>query len=196
MSSQDANDKKEDKSKLPEKIVLGDTYTMKHHLDMCVCETMKEKGYPEDYYLKNIKLILGVGSVVCAFAAQFGHYVGLVDKFPTKNSWFQNLGLVVGYLIFSGISALIEYFLIGEYELTFKSGDSKNKIRVATKLPKFSEMYTVTFQLVDAAGNSKHQEKIEKSVENYFHADGYLAPKKLKEDVATLLKGFVNKKSQ
>eukprot|EP01024_Parvocaulis_polyphysoides_P034879 TRINITY_DN308_c0_g1_i2.p1 TRINITY_DN308_c0_g1~~TRINITY_DN308_c0_g1_i2.p1 ORF type:complete len:213 (-),score=22.95 TRINITY_DN308_c0_g1_i2:217-810(-) len=196
MSSETVPENKEDKSKVPEKIVLGDTYTMKHHLDMCICDTMKEQGYPEDYYLKNVKLVLGVGSVVCAFTAQFGHYVGLVEKFPGGNSWYSNLGLVIGYLIFSGISALIEYFLVGEYELTFKSQEDKNKkIRVSTKLPKFSKMYTIKFQLVERSCKSQHEEKIEKSVENYFHADGYLAPKKLKEDVGRLLKGFVEKKA-
>eukprot|EP01025_Chloroclados_australasicus_P019159 TRINITY_DN20332_c1_g1_i1.p2 TRINITY_DN20332_c1_g1~~TRINITY_DN20332_c1_g1_i1.p2 ORF type:complete len:196 (+),score=16.55 TRINITY_DN20332_c1_g1_i1:165-752(+) len=184
----------EGKEKTPEKIVLGDTYTMKHHLDMCVCETLAEQGYPEDYGLKNIKLVLGLASVICAFTAQFGHYVGM-EKFPQGDSWYTNLALVVGYLIFSGISALIEYFLIGEFELTFK-GPEKSKVRVSTKLPKFNQMYTIKFVLIGADGKKQHEEKIEKSVENYFHLDGYLAPKKLKNDVEQMLKALQVKKSK
>eukprot|EP01026_Neomeris_dumetosa_P052854 TRINITY_DN4701_c0_g1_i1.p2 TRINITY_DN4701_c0_g1~~TRINITY_DN4701_c0_g1_i1.p2 ORF type:complete len:205 (-),score=19.32 TRINITY_DN4701_c0_g1_i1:110-724(-) len=183
------------KEKLPEKIVLGDTYTMKHHLDMCVCETMKEQGYPEIFLLKNIKLVLGLGSVICAFTAQFGHYIGLIPKFPQGDSWYINLVLVLGYLIFSGISALIDWFMIGEFELDFKGPDNQ-KIRVCTKLPKYSEMYTVKYQLIGQDGKKQHEDQIEKSVEKYFHADGYLAPKKLKEDVGGLVKQIQTKKSQ
>uniref|UniRef100_A0A1J3D912 Signal peptidase complex subunit 2 n=2 Tax=Noccaea caerulescens TaxID=107243 RepID=A0A1J3D912_NOCCA len=179
--------KAESTNKNAKKANLLDHHSIKHILDESVSEIVTSRGYKEDVRLSNLKLILGVVIIVVALVAQFYN-----KKFPENRDFL--IGCIALYVVLNAVLQLILYIkeknaILFTYppEGSFTS----TGLVVSSKLPRFSDLYTLTIDSADpksiSAGKSV---QLTKSVTQWFTTEGVLVEGLFWKDVEALIKDY------
>uniref|UniRef100_M4CLB1 Signal peptidase complex subunit 2 n=1 Tax=Brassica campestris TaxID=3711 RepID=M4CLB1_BRACM len=185
--------KAESTNKNVKKANLLEHNSIKHILDESVSDIVKSRGYKEDVRLSNLKLILGTVIIVVALVAQFYN-----KKFPENRDFL--IGCIASffdydkYVVLNGVLQLILYTkeknaILFTYppEGSFTS----TGLVVSSKLPRFSDEYTLTIDSADpksiSAGKSV---QLTKSVTQWFTKDGVLVEGLFWKDVEALIKDY------
>ncbi|CAN6705179.1 unnamed protein product [Malus baccata var. baccata] len=147
-------EKKSDSAcKNPKKANLLDHHSIKHTLDEFVTEIVTGPGYVEDVRMSNVRLFLGTIIIAIALFAQF-----YKKKFP-ENRDFLILCIVL-YIVFNVLLQLIIFTKEKNAILfTYPPADSftSTGLVVSSKLPRFSDMYTLVIASSDPKSISANQ---------------------------------------
>ncbi|KAF5203917.1 Signal peptidase complex subunit [Thalictrum thalictroides] len=177
-----ASDSSSDVKKNPKKTNLLDPNSIKHLLDETATEIVTSRGYKEDVKLSNMKLLIGSIIIIIALIAQF-----YPKKFP------ENKDILIGCIILYPLLLVIIYTKEKNAILfTHPPSGSFNStgLVVSSKLPKFSDMYTLSISSSDTKSISAGKPvQLTKSVTQWFTKDGILAEGLFWKDV----NGLVNK---
>ncbi|CAK8538268.1 unnamed protein product [Lathyrus sativus] len=171
-------------SKSQKKANLLDHHSVKHILDESVSEVVKGRGYVEDVRLSNVRLLIGSVIIVIALFAQF-----YKKKFPENRDFL--LACIALYVIFNGLLQLIIYTkeknaILFTYPLS--GSFTSTGLVVSSKLPRFSDIYTLTVESADPKSISANEPvNLTKSVTEWFTKDGVLVEGLLWKDVETLI---------
>ncbi|KAF5794950.1 putative signal peptidase I [Helianthus annuus] len=176
----------------PKKTNLLDHHSMKHLLDETVTEIVTSRGYSEDVRLSNVRLLIGAIIIIIALLAQFYN-----KKFPDNKNFL--IGCI--YVLFNGILQLIIYTKEkNAFLFTYPpAGSAYNStgLMVSSKLPRFSDMYTLTIASADPKSiSAKPTIEFTKSVTKWFTKDGVLVEGLFWKDVEGLINDYANKKSK
>ncbi|XP_038701616.1 probable signal peptidase complex subunit 2 [Tripterygium wilfordii] len=171
-------------AKNPKKVNLLDHHSIKNILDESVSEVVTTRGFVEDVRMGNIRLVLGLVIIVIALFAQF-----YKKKFPENKDFL--IGCITLYVIFNGLLQLIIYTkeknaILFTYppEGSFTS----TGLVVSSKLPRFSDLYTITIATSDPKSISAGKPvELTKSVTQWFTKDGILVEGLFWKDVDALI---------
>eukprot|EP00419_Tripos_fusus_P024332 CAMPEP_0172709104 /NCGR_PEP_ID=MMETSP1074-20121228/53387_1 /TAXON_ID=2916 /ORGANISM="Ceratium fusus, Strain PA161109" /LENGTH=183 /DNA_ID=CAMNT_0013532245 /DNA_START=71 /DNA_END=622 /DNA_ORIENTATION=+ len=150
-------------------------------------DALPRAGYVEDHFWINIRIML------CVACCGFGMYAQFGTKFPKDRHMLALC--VAGYFIFSGVLALLDYWVISMSVMCIKVGE--DSVFVDVNLPAFS--HEVTLSLRSRAKKVSQKDSIGK----YFDTEGILRPANVFSDFTELLRkyelkdsGKENKKNQ
>ncbi|KAG5237487.1 microsomal signal peptidase family protein [Salix suchowensis] len=172
-------------NKKPKKANLLDHHSIKHILDESVSEIVKRRGYEENVRMSNIRLFFGTFIIMIALFAQFYN-----KKFP------QNREFLIGciYIVFNGLLQLIIHLkeknaILATYPP--KGSFTSTGLVVSSKLPRFSNEYTLTIASADPQSISAGKPvQFTKSVTQWFTKDGVLVEGLFWKDVEALLNDY------
>ncbi|KOM58144.1 hypothetical protein LR48_Vigan11g117800 [Vigna angularis] len=140
-------------SKAPKKANLLDHHSIKHILDESVSEVVTSRGYVEDVRLSNVRLVIGAIIIVIALFAQF-----YKKKFP------ENRDFLIACIALYPFATILFYLIIYTKEknailFTYPPAGSftSTGLVVSSKLPRFSEMYTLTIASADPKSISANE---------------------------------------
>ncbi|XP_054789944.1 signal peptidase complex subunit 2-like [Prosopis cineraria] len=171
-------------SKSPKKANLLDLHSIKNILDESVSEIVKSRGYEEDVRLSNVRLFLGTIIIIIALFAQF-----YKKKFPENRDFL--IACIVLYVVFNALLQLIIYTKEKNAILfTYPPAGSYvgTGLIVSSKLPRFSDMYTLTIASADPKSISANDPvHLTKSVTQWFTKDGILVEGLFWKDVEALI---------
>ncbi|KAJ0678393.1 putative signal peptidase I [Helianthus annuus] len=181
-------------TKNPKKTNLLDHNSIKHLLDETVTEIVTSRGYKEDVRMSNVRLLIGAIIIVIALFAQFYN-----KKFPENRNFL--IGCIVLYVLFNGILQLIVYTKEKKaFLFTYPpAGSAYNStgLMVSSKLPRFSDMYTLTIASADPKSiSAKPTVEFTKSVTKWFAKDGVLVEGLFWKDVESLINDYANEKKR
>ncbi|XP_057439869.1 signal peptidase complex subunit 2-like [Lotus japonicus] len=176
-------------SKSPKKTNLLDHNSIKHILDESVSEIVKSNGYVEDVRLSNVRLLIGAVIIVIALFSQF-----YKKKFPENKDFV--LACIALYVIFNGLLQLIIYTKEKDAILfTYPPAGSGTGLVVSSKLPRFSDMYTLTIASAEPKSISTNEPvHFTKSVTQWFTNDGILVEGLFWKDVEALIAQYTKPK--
>ncbi|QCE01308.1 signal peptidase complex subunit 2 [Vigna unguiculata] len=182
-------------SKAPKKANLLDHHSIKHILDESVSEVVTSRGYVEDVRLSNVRLVIGAIIIVIALFAQF-----YKKKFPENRDFliacialypFATILFYCFSLIKFGLHDLIIYTKEKNAILfTYPPAGSftSTGLVVSSKLPRFSDMYTLTIASADPKSISANEPvQFTKSVTEWFTKDGLLVEGLFWKDIEALI---------
>ncbi|WZY82114.1 hypothetical protein YC2023_028498 [Brassica napus] len=180
--------KEESKNKNVKKANLLDHNSIKHILDESVSDIVTSRGYKEDVRLSNLKLFLGAIIIVVALVAQFYN-----KKFPENRDFL--IGCIALYPFLLSIIALLILYTKEKNAILFtyppEGSFTSTGLVVSSKLPRFSDEYTLTIDSADpksiSAGKSV---QFTKSVTQWFTKDGVLVEGLFWKDVEALIKDY------
>ncbi|KAF1895082.1 hypothetical protein Lal_00022579 [Lupinus albus] len=189
-------------SKSPKKANLLDHNSIKHIIDESVSEIVKNGGYVEDVRLSNVRLLIGNIIIVIALFAQF-----YKKKFPENKDFLivciilypcLSFGLSGEFffakLVFNGLLQLIIHTKEKDAILfTYPPAGSFSTtgLVVSSKLPRFSDMYTLTIASADQKSVSANKPvHLTKSVTEWFTKDGILVEGRVWKDVEALINQY------
>ncbi|XP_038992080.1 probable signal peptidase complex subunit 2 [Hibiscus syriacus] len=179
--------KAETGNKNAKKTNLLDHSSIKHLLDESVSEIVKSRGYVEDVRMSNGRLLIGTMTIVIALVAQF-----YKKKFPENRDFL--IGCIVLYIVFNGVLQLIIYTKEKNAILfTYPPAGSVTStgLVVSSKLPRFSDLYTLTIASADPKSISAGKPvELTKSVTQWFTKDGVLVEGLFWKDVETLINEY------
>ncbi|OIW16177.1 hypothetical protein TanjilG_18892 [Lupinus angustifolius] len=175
-------------SKSAKKVNLLDHNSIKHILDESVTEVVKNQGYVEDVRLSNAKLLIGTSIIVVALIAQF-----YKKKFPENRDFL--LACIALYPFFDFefyfTACLISYTKEKNAILfTYPPAGSftSTGLVVSSKLPRFSDLYTLTIASADPKSISANEPvHFTKSITGWFTNDGVLVEGLFWKDVEGLI---------
>ncbi|XP_073306904.1 signal peptidase complex subunit 2-like [Primulina huaijiensis] len=174
-------------TKNPKKANLLDHNSIKHILDESVNEIVTSKGYPEDVRMSNIRLLIGMIIIAVALFAQFYN-----KKFPENRNFL--IGCIVLYIVFNGILQFIIYVKEKNAILfTYPPNGSfiTTGLVVTSKLPRFSDMYTLIIGSADPQSiSAKPPVEFTKTVTQWFTKDGVLVEGLFWKDVEGLINEY------
>ncbi|KAM2202645.1 hypothetical protein ACFX1R_002334 [Malus domestica] len=193
--------KSDSPNKNPKKANLLDHHSIKHTLDESVTEIVTGRGYVEDVRLSNVRLFLGTIIIAIALFAQF-----YKKKFPENRDFlilcivlYPNLSLCLifdscTYIVFNAVLQLIIFTKEKNAILfTYPPADSftSTGLVVSSKLPRFSDMYTLVIASSDPKSISANQPvQFTKSVTQWFTKDGVLVEGLFWKDVEALINEY------
>ncbi|KAL7229076.1 hypothetical protein ACSBR2_007716 [Camellia fascicularis] len=177
-------------NKNPKKANLLDHHSIKHILDESVTEIVTGRGYIEDVRMSNVRLLLGTIIIFIALVAQF-----YPKKFP------ENRNFLIGcILLYPFSSRRFCFFILIIYTkeknailFTYPPPGSFNStgLVVSSKLPRFSDMYTLTVASADPKSvSAKPPVEFTKSVTQWFTKDGILVEGLFWKDVDGLINDY------
>ncbi|CAL9232973.1 unnamed protein product [Arabidopsis halleri] len=179
--------KTESATKNVKKVNLLDHNAIKHLLDESVSDIVTSRGYKEDVRLSNVKFLLGAIIIVVALVAQFYN-----KKFPENRDF---LICCIGlYVVLTAVMQLILFIkeknaILFTYPL--EGSFTSTGLVVSSKLPRFSDQYTLTIDSADpksiSAGKSV---QFTKSVTQWLTKDGVLVEGLFWKDVEALIKEY------
>ncbi|GMY08167.1 signal peptidase complex subunit 2 [Fagus crenata] len=165
-------------TKNPKKANLLDHHSIKHILDESVSEIVTGRGYVEDVRMSNIRLVMGAIIIVIALVAQF-----YKKKFPENRDFL--------IALFNGLLQLIIYTKEKNAILfTYPPAGSftSTGLVVSSKLPRFSDMYTLSIASADPKSISANETvQFTKSVTQWFTKEGTLVEGLFWKDVEALI---------
>ncbi|RYQ99857.1 hypothetical protein Ahy_B07g087867 [Arachis hypogaea] len=168
-------------SKSAKKANLLDHHSIKHILDESVSEVVTSRGYVEDVRLSNVRLLVGTIIIVIALFAQF-----YKKKFPENRDF-----LIACIGLYPFFFCLIIYTKEKDAILfTYPPAGSftSTGLVVSSKLPRFSDMYTLTIASADPKSVSAQEPvHLTKSVTQWFTKDGVLVEGLFWKDVEALI---------
>ncbi|KAG2730454.1 hypothetical protein I3843_01G287000 [Carya illinoinensis] len=174
-------------TKNSKKANLSDHYSIKHILDESVSEIVTSRGYVEDVRMSNIRLLMGTIIIIIALAAQFYR-----KKFPENRNFL--IGCIVLYIVFNGLLQLIIY-TNEKNEILFTyppvGSFTGTGLVVSSKLPRFSDTYTLGIASADPKSISANQPvQLTRSVTEWFTKDGVLVEGLFWKDVEALINEY------
>ncbi|XP_051122738.1 signal peptidase complex subunit 2 [Andrographis paniculata] len=176
-----------DSKKGQKKTNLLDHNSIKHTLDESVTEIVTSKGYPEDVRMSNFRLLVGTIVIVVALVAQFYN-----KKFPENRNFL--IGCIALYVVLNAVLQLIVYLKEKNAILfTYPPLGSFNStgLVVTSKLPRFSDMYTLIIASADPESiSAKPSVEFTKSVTKWFTKDGVLVEGLFWKDVQRLVDDY------
>ncbi|XP_039004452.1 probable signal peptidase complex subunit 2 [Hibiscus syriacus] len=182
-----AEKKAETGNKNAKKANLLDHSSIKHILDESVSEMVKSRGHVEDLRMSNIRLLIGTVIIVIALVAQF-----YKKKFPENRDFL--IGCIGLYVVFNGVLQLIMYTKEKNAILfTYPPAGSVTStgLVVSSKLPRFSDLYTLTIASADPKSISAGKTvELTKSVTQWFTKDGVLVEGLFWKDVEALVNDY------
>ncbi|KAL6977444.1 hypothetical protein U1Q18_026244 [Sarracenia purpurea var. burkii] len=162
--------------KSTKKTNLLDHHSIKHILDEYVTEIVTSRGYTEDVKLSNTRLLLGTIIIVVALVAQF-----YPKKFPENKNFL--IGSILIIYTKEKNAILFTHPLSGSF--------SSTGLVVSSKLPRFSDMYTLTIASADPKSiSAKPPVEFTKSVTKWFTKDGVLVEGLFWKDVDGLINDY------
>uniref|UniRef100_A0A7C9E3N7 Signal peptidase complex subunit 2 n=1 Tax=Opuntia streptacantha TaxID=393608 RepID=A0A7C9E3N7_OPUST len=168
----------------PKKANLLDHHSLKHILDESAIEVVKARGYVEDVRLSNVRLLMGTIIIIIALVAQF-----YPKKFPDNRNFL--IGCIILYIVFNALLQLIIYTKEkNAIMFTYPPPGSFNTtgLVLSSKLPRFSDMYTLTIESADPKSISANKPvELTKSVTKWFTKDGVLVEGLFWKDVEGLI---------
>ncbi|XP_047329106.1 signal peptidase complex subunit 2-like [Impatiens glandulifera] len=181
--------------KSTKKINLLDHNSIKNILDESVNEIVTGRGHIENVKMSNIRLFLGIIIIGIALVAQF-----YPKKFPENRDFL--IGCIILYILFNAILQLIIHTkeknaILFTYPPT--GSFSNTGLIVSSKLPRFSDLYTLTIASADPKSIlAKPTVELTKSVTQWFTKDGVLVEGLFWKDVDALLNKYAkeSKKSK
>ncbi|KAM5556617.1 signal peptidase complex subunit 2 [Rosa sericea] len=168
--------KSQSATKNPKKANLVDHHSIKHVLDESVTEIVTSRGYVEDVRMSNLRLVMGTVIIVIALFAQF-----YKKKFP-ENRDFLLLCILIIYV--KEKNAIL---------FTYPPKDSftSTGLVVSSKLPRFSDLYTLEIASADPKSISANPPvQFTKSVTKWFTKDGILVEGLFWKDVEALINDY------
>ncbi|CAN7062632.1 unnamed protein product [Brassica rapa subsp. trilocularis] len=182
--------KAESTNKNAKKVNLLDHNSIKHMLDESVSDIVTSRGYKEDVRLSNMKLILGTVIIAVALVAQFYN-----KKFPENRDFL--IGCIALYPFLNIKSCVLILFTKEKNAILFtyplEGSFTSTGLVVSSKLPRFSDEYTLTIDSADpksiSAGKSV---QFTKSVTQWFTKEGVLVEGLFWKDVEALIKDYAN----
>ncbi|XP_021769425.1 probable signal peptidase complex subunit 2 [Chenopodium quinoa] len=175
------------KQQNPKKANLLDHNSLKHILDESATEVVKNRGYVEDVRMSNVRLLMGTFIIAIALVAQF-----YPKKFPENKDFL--IGCITLYIVFNGLLQLIIYKKEkNAIMFTYPPSGSYNAtgLVISSKLPRFSDMYTLTIESADPKSISAHKPvELTKSVTKWFTKDGVLVEGLFWKDVEGLVDDY------
>ncbi|KAH9766975.1 putative signal peptidase complex subunit 2 [Citrus sinensis] len=163
-------------NKNPKKANLLDHHSIKHILDESVSEIVTSRGYVEDVRMSNVRLLLGTIIIAIALVAQF-----YKKKFPENRDFLigpASLVCIFGILLVHANCVSVLH----------KGSFTSTGLVVSSKLPRFSDLYTLTVASADPKSISAGQPvEFTKSVTQWFAKDGVLVEGLFWKDVFALL---------
>jgi len=176
--------KPETAAKNPKKANLLDHHSIKHILDESISEIVTGRGYAEDVRMSNVRLVMGTIIIIIALVAQF-----YKKKFPENRDFL--IACIVLYIVFNGLLQLFLYTKEKNAILfTYPPAESftSTGLVVSSKLPRFSDMYTLTIASADPKSISANEPvHLTKSVTKWFTKDGVLVEGLFWKDVEGLI---------
>ncbi|XP_022747174.1 probable signal peptidase complex subunit 2 [Durio zibethinus] len=187
-------DQAETGSKKAKKANLLDHQSIKHSRDESASEIVRSRGYVEDVRMSNVKVFLGTIIIVIALFGQF-----YKKKFPENRDFL--IGCVVLYpfsqsffILFYGLLQLIIYTKEKNAILfTYPPAGSitSTGLVVSSKLPRFSDLYTLTTASSDPKSISAGKPvEFTKSVTQWLAKGGVLMEDQFWKDVETLVNDY------
>ncbi|KAK2430928.1 hypothetical protein P8452_44252 [Trifolium repens] len=175
-------------SKGQKKANLLDHHSIKHILDESVSEVVTGRGYVEDVRLSNVRLLIGSVIIVIALFAQF-----YKKKFPENRDFL--LACIALYPFYCLLFIYCVFLIIYTKEknailFTYPPAGSftSTGLVVSSKLPRFSDMYTLTVESADPKSISASEPvHLTKSVTEWFTKDGVLVEGLFWKDVEALI---------
>ncbi|OMO76139.1 Signal peptidase complex subunit 2 [Corchorus olitorius] len=165
--------KAETGSKNPKKTNLLDHHSIKNILDESVSEIVTSRGYVEDVRMSNVRLLLGTIIIVIALFAQF-----YKKKFPENRDFL--IGCILIIYTKEKNAILFTYPPAGSVTST--------GLVVSSKLPRFSDLYTLTIASADPNSISAGKPvEFTKSVTQWFTKEGVLVEGLFWKDVGALI---------
>ncbi|KAK9189475.1 hypothetical protein WN943_018072 [Citrus x changshan-huyou] len=185
-------------NKNPKKANLLDHHSIKHILDESVSEIVTSRGYVEDVRMSNVRLLLGTIIIAIALVAQF-----YKKKFPENRDFLigpASLVCIFGILLVHAncVSVLHNVQFMNALEIVLDvfhfyfscnvGSFTSTGLVVSSKLPRFSDLYTLTVASADPKSISAGQPvEFTKSVTQWFAKDGVLVEGLFWKDVLALL---------
>jgi len=162
----------------------GDTATTKGILDDSVVQSFEDAGFAEDHRLSNLKLLLG--ALACAFALVAQFWPNPFAPLPFPESRPLLLVCCVLYFFLSFTLQLITSFYEQSWDgqdtilytlppcqqSPFWSSLKDHRIKVSTKLPRFSIEYSLALHVHDAAGTLVDKTEKVLLLTDYFEENG------------------------
>lgn len=174
-------------AKNPKKANILDPHSIKHLLDETVTEVVKSRRYVEDVRLSNLRLLIGFIIIAIALLAQFYR-----KKFPENRCLL--IACIALYIVFNGLLQFISYKKEKNAILfTYPPPGSFNStgLIVSSKLPRFSDMYTLTVGSADPKSISANKHvQLTKSVTKWFTKEGVLVEGLFRKDVERLIDDY------
>ncbi|XP_011040804.1 PREDICTED: probable signal peptidase complex subunit 2 [Populus euphratica] len=174
-------------NKNAKKANLLDHHSIKHILDESVSEIVISCGHVEDVRMSNIRLFLGTIIIVIALLAQFYN-----KKFPQNRDFL--IGCIVLYIVFNGLLQLIIHLKEKNAILVTyppKGSYTSTGLVVSSKLPRFSDKYTLSIASADPKSISAGKPvQITKSITQWFTKDGVLVEGLFWKDVEALIDDY------
>ncbi|CAO2825882.1 unnamed protein product [Amaranthus hypochondriacus] len=175
------------KQQNPKKAKFLDHNSIKHLLDETATEVVKSCGYVEDMRMSNIRLLMSAVIVIIGLVAQF-----YPQKFPYNKNFL--IGCIILYIVFNGLLQLIIYTKEkNAIMFTYPPLGSYNAtgLVVSSKLPRFSDMYTLTIESADPKSISANKPvELTTSVTKWFTKDGVLVEGLYWKDVEGLINEY------
>ncbi|KAJ6357607.1 hypothetical protein OIU78_005450 [Salix suchowensis] len=179
-------------NKKPKKANLLDHHSIKHILDESVSEIVKRRGYEENVRMSNIRLFFGTFIIMIALFAQFYN-----KKFPQNREFLIGCILIIHLKEKNAILATYPpkdssfYFLTQGVKEGEKGSFTSTGLVVSSKLPRFSNEYTLTIASADPQSISAGKPvQFTKSVTQWFTKDGVLVEGLFWKDVEALLNDY------
>ncbi|CAM8916478.1 unnamed protein product [Rhodiola kirilowii] len=176
-----------DAAKNVKKANLLDHNSIKHLLDESVTEVVTSRGYKENVRLSNIKMLLGLVIIAIALVAQF-----YWKKFPENKNFL--IGCIISYVVVNGLLQLIIYTKEKNAILfthPLEGSFTSTGLVVSSKLPRFSDLYTLTIASADPESISANKPvELTKSVTKWFTKDGVLVEGLFWRDVEGLVSDY------
>jgi signal peptidase complex subunit 2 len=142
-------------------------------------QAFEDAGFGEDHNLSNLKLALGTIACALALVAQF--WPNPLKPMPFPDSRPLLLVCCVLYFLLSFILQLITTFYEKDTilytvppgpESSFHQALQGKRIKVSTRLNRFSIDYTLKFEVVDASGNTVVTDERVLKLTDYFEEKG------------------------
>ncbi|EEF35484.1 microsomal signal peptidase 25 kD subunit, putative [Ricinus communis] len=163
-------------NKNPKKANLLDHHSIKHILDESVSEIVTSRGYVEDVRMSNVRLLMGTIIIIIALVAQF-----YKKKFPENRDFL--IGCILIIYTKEKNAILFTYPPKGSYTST--------GLVVSSKLPRFSDEYTLSIASADPKSISAGKPvQFTKSVTQWFTKDGVLVEGLFWKDVEALINDY------
>ncbi|CAM8879189.1 unnamed protein product [Rhodiola kirilowii] len=180
-------------AKNAKKANLLDHHSIKHILDESVTEVVTSRGYKENVKLSNVKLLLGVVTIAVALVAQF-----YWKKFPENKNFL--IGCIILYVVVNGLLQLI-IFTKEKNAILFthppEGSFTSTGLIVSSKLPRFSDLYTLTIASADPESISANKPvELTKSVTKWFTKDGVLVEGLFWKDVEGLASDYAKEQNK
>ncbi|KAG0599894.1 hypothetical protein M758_12G185500 [Ceratodon purpureus] len=166
---------------------LHDPYCLKRVLDDATSEVVLGRGYVENVSLSNLKMAIGLITCAIALAAQF-----YPKKFPENKTFL--IGCIILYVLFN---VLLQYVILTKEKqhilFTHPKSFSGTGLAISSKLPRYSDMYTLQIASADPEHIAAHPPvELTKSVTKWFTKDGVLAEGIFWDDVESLIDDYEN----
>jgi len=167
------------------KINKDDSNALKRTLDDAVIRYFTlEKGFKEDFSLSNMKITLGIISVILGLTAQFYPY-------PFPENWYVLIVCCSTYFVCSSILQYFATFKEKEY-VAIVTDDKNERIHVTSSLPRYDYNYVLSL----SNGTEKEKISISKMVNNFFDINGVLNEQIFTQHVKDLHGNYLKTKTK